>query len=73
MVRLTNPKPNEEALVFVIESLELKGKTAIVKPPAQVLVEVDVPGEFEVRTIDIALHGRCNGTCENCGRRETHA
>ena len=34
--------------------------------------EVDVPGEFEVRTIDIALHGRCNGTCEDCGRRETH-
>ena len=35
--------------------------------------EVDVPREFEVRQIDIALHGRCTGTCEDCGRREAHA
>ena len=33
--------------------------------------EVDVPGEFEVRKIDIALHGRCTVTCSDCGRKET--
>ena len=33
--------------------------------------EVDVPGEFKVRKIDIALHGRCTGTCSDCGRKET--
>lgn len=35
--------------------------------------EVDVPGEFEVRKIDIALHGRCTGKCANCGRKEAIA
>ena len=38
------PKPDVE-LVFTLESVELKGKAATVKPPAQVLVEVDVPGD----------------------------
>ena len=31
--------------------------------------EVDLPGEFEVRKIDIALHGRCTSTCVDCDRR----
>ena len=35
--------------------------------------EVDVPSEFQVRKIDIALHGRCTGTCADCGRKETIA
>ena len=35
--------------------------------------EVDVPDEFEVRKIDIALHGRCTGKCANCGRKEAIA
>jgi Fe2+ or Zn2+ uptake regulation protein len=35
--------------------------------------EVDVPGEFEVRKIDIALHGRCTGKCSDCGRKEAIA
>ncbi|MDP6306456.1 MAG: Fur family transcriptional regulator [Verrucomicrobiota bacterium] len=34
---------------------------------------VDVPGEFEVRKIDIALHGRCTGKCSDCGRKEAVA
>ena len=34
--------------------------------------EVDVPGDFEVRSIDIALHGRCTDMCEDCGRREAY-
>ena len=34
--------------------------------------ELEVSGEFEVRSIDIALHGRCTGTCANCGRKEIH-
>ena len=34
--------------------------------------EVEVSGEFEVRTIDIALHGRCTGTCADCGLKEIH-
>ena len=29
--------------------------------------EVDVPADFQVRSIDIALHGRCSGKCEECG------
>ena len=32
--------------------------------------EVDVIDKFEVRKIDIALHGRCTGTCADCGRKE---
>jgi Fur family peroxide stress response transcriptional regulator len=28
--------------------------------------EVDVPSDFEVRSIDIALHGRCSDKCEEC-------
>jgi len=32
--------------------------------------EVDVPSEFQVRKIDIALHGRCTGKCSDCGRKE---
>ena len=35
--------------------------------------EVDVPSEFQVRKIDIALHGRCTGKCSNCGRKEAVA
>jgi Fur family peroxide stress response transcriptional regulator len=35
--------------------------------------EVDVPGEFVVRKIDIALHGRCTGKCSDCGRKEAVA
>jgi Fur family peroxide stress response transcriptional regulator len=35
--------------------------------------EVDVPGEFVIRKIDIALHGRCTGKCSNCGRKEAVA
>ena len=31
--------------------------------------EVDVPSRFEVRKIDIALHGRCTSTCVDCDRR----
>ena len=34
--------------------------------------ELEVSEEFEVRSIDIALHGRCTGTCANCGRKEIH-
>ena len=32
-----------------------------------------VPDEFEVRKIDIALHGRCTGKWANCGRNEAVA
>ena len=35
--------------------------------------EVDVPSEFQVRKIDISLHGRCTGKCNDCGRKETIA
>ena len=35
--------------------------------------EVDVPDEFVVRKIDIALHGRCTGKCSDCGRKEAVA
>ncbi len=31
--------------------------------------EVDVPADFQVRSIDIALHGRCSGKCEECGQK----
>ena len=30
--------------------------------------EVDLPVDFEVRSIDISLHGRCSGKCEDCGQ-----
>ena len=35
--------------------------------------EVDVPGEFKVRQIDIALHGRCTDMCKNCEQTEVQA
>lgn len=35
--------------------------------------EVNVTNEFEVRKIDIALHGRCTGTCVDCGRKSAIA
>jgi len=35
--------------------------------------EVDVPSEFQVRKIDIALHGRCTGKCTDCGRKKAIA
>ena len=35
--------------------------------------EVDVPSEFQVRKIDIALHGRCTGKCADCGQKEAIA
>ena len=30
--------------------------------------EVDLPVDFEVRSIDISFHGRCSGKCEDCGQ-----
>ena len=30
--------------------------------------EVDLPVDFEVRSIDISFHGRCFGKCEDCGQ-----
>ena len=38
-------KPTEFDLLFTIESVELKGKAAAAKQNAQVLVEVDLPGD----------------------------
>lgn len=35
----------EDNLVFLLESVKLVGKTATVKPPTQLLMEVDVPGD----------------------------
>ena len=32
------------------------------------VAEVDMPVDFEVRSIDISLHGRCSGKCEDCGQ-----
>ena len=35
----------ELEILFTLESVGLKGKTATVKPPAQIQIEVDMPGE----------------------------
>ena len=43
--RRSTSKAKDFELVFTLESVELKGKTLTSKPPAQVLVEVDLPGD----------------------------
>ena len=32
--------------------------------------EADVPEEFQVSKIEIALHGRCQGKCPDCGKAQ---
>ena len=38
-------KASPVTLGITLETLELKGKTATVKPPAQIFVEIDMPGD----------------------------
>ena len=44
-VSLFKPVASPVTLIITLESLELKGKTATVKPPSQVFVELDIPGD----------------------------
>lgn len=53
--RTSVPATASDAIMVQVESVELKGRAATVKPPTQLLVEIDMPGdEGELKKIPVA-------------------